>query len=462
MPDLAFRMRAPLGLTLRDGTRTRIEDWSMRGVTARGLGDRDVSEAVLAIPFQGVVLSFPVYLEPGETPDFYEFRGLNGRQRETLALFYRNLLSGKMATTDEMITALDTPVDLIPMEETAEERAKAGGTRGGRLRRMVTAVVIYTALFALVFGYLGNLAWTRLNEIRLDQPRFIAPIETLSAPMSAIVEQVRYRPGQDVRAGAPLIALTDPETQSKIDQVLFDIRAAERALEEVDMRLAQHELGRAAARQPLEQDLQRALAALSRDDLLAGRNLEALTLAQARLAQFDAGLSLAPRDFNDILSQLRPLQQERQQVLRLLRRERDSYREILAALRVVAPQDGQLVDVLVTQGQYLRAGAPLAVFETDGPRFVRGWLDDRFAAEVYEGMPASIEYNRNGQTERLDGRITRLEAAMNPAEPDRYGMIVSVEAIGYDNEALRALLPTNAPATVKLDRGWLDGWFDGN
>ena len=105
MPDMAFRMRAPLGLTLRDGTRARIEDWSMRGFRAPGLMEKDVSEAVLAIPFQGVVLSFPIKLHPSDEPDFYEFREMNGRQRETLALFYRNLLSGKMATTTDMITS---------------------------------------------------------------------------------------------------------------------------------------------------------------------------------------------------------------------------------------------------------------------------------------------------------------------------------------------------------------------
>ena len=54
---------------------------------------------------------------------------MNSRQRETLALFYRNL-SGKMATTTDMITALDTPVDPVPMDEPKPSaRASGGGCR---------------------------------------------------------------------------------------------------------------------------------------------------------------------------------------------------------------------------------------------------------------------------------------------------------------------------------------------
>ena len=71
---------------------------------------------------------------------------------------YRNLLTGKMATTADMITSLDTPVDLVPMGETDEERDRNSGGKTRRWLRSAFSLLAYVALFALVFGYLGNLA----------------------------------------------------------------------------------------------------------------------------------------------------------------------------------------------------------------------------------------------------------------------------------------------------------------
>ena len=78
----------------------------------------------LSIPFQGVDVRFPVRLFKQENEGLVSLEGLSGRQRETLALFYRSLLSGKMASSGDVITRLDTPVDLVPMEQTEEEQAE--------------------------------------------------------------------------------------------------------------------------------------------------------------------------------------------------------------------------------------------------------------------------------------------------------------------------------------------------
>lgn len=459
MPDLAFRMRAPLGLTLRDGTRTRVEEWSMRGVTVRDVGDRDVSDAVLAIPFQGVVISFPVYLEPGDQPDFFEFRGLNGRQRETLALFYRNLLSGKMASTADMITALDTPVDLIPMEETEEERAKAVAGRSARWRRVATALSIYTLLFVLIFGYLGNLAWNRLNHISLDQPRFIAPIETLNAPKPAFVGEVFVEVGQQVAAGTPLMGLNDPEAQARLDEIRFERTNAERALAQVEARLDNHLQRQTEARAPFEAVLAEALETRRLTDFLGGYQMSEVDAALEQLRQFDLGLSFLSRDYNDVLTQLRQLQAERRQVLGQFERQEANALAAMDALRIVAPRAGAVSDMLVQPGQYLSTGTELLIFEADGPRQVRGWLDNRFADEVFEGMPAKVIYNRGGTRQRIDGQIASVEAGMNPVAPDQYGMIITVAASGMTAAETRAMFPVNAPAAVKLDRGWFDDWL---
>ncbi len=457
MPDMAFRMKAPLGLTLRDGTRVRIDDWSMRGIKAHDIFDKDFQQGVLAIPFQGVVLSFPVQLEPTDEPDFYEFRNMNGRQRETLALFYRNLLSGKMASTADMITSLDTPVDLVPMEETEAERDARAGGAGARKRKAALSLALYVVLFLLVFGYLGSLAWTRLNTISLAQPRFVAPTEVLNAPKPAFVKEIVVPAGRQVAMGDVLVRLSDPEAEAALDEIRFEIDGAERALAQIVARIEDHKRGRPAARRTFERTLRDAIAERSPFDFTSGRDLGRVRQAQRDLANFDLGLSFAPRDFNDQLAQFRALEEERRQVLRQLRRERGNFKDAMDALVIAAPAAGAVTEYAVQEDQYLRIGSELLTFEADAPRVARGWLDDRLAGSVYLGMPATIRFNQGGERVTYPARVSMLEAGMNPAAPDRFGMIVTVEAIGMDRAETRRVFPVNAPVEVLLDRQFLAG-----
>ncbi|MEO1797222.1 MAG: hypothetical protein AAFR53_09420, partial [Pseudomonadota bacterium] len=106
MSDLSFQVRAPLGLELSTGERLTVSDWSLEGFEFPHESDVLPKEAVLSIPFQGVDIRFPITLARQGTGKFLTFEGLSGRQRETLAVFYRSILSGKMASTEEVITSL--------------------------------------------------------------------------------------------------------------------------------------------------------------------------------------------------------------------------------------------------------------------------------------------------------------------------------------------------------------------
>ena len=121
MSDLSFQVRAPPKLELVSGDILKVENWSLRGIEFPGNAEVLPQKAQLSIPFQGVDIQFPVPFKPADEEGWLEFDELTGRQRETLAVFYRSILSGKMASTEEVITSLDTPVDLIPMGETDEE-----------------------------------------------------------------------------------------------------------------------------------------------------------------------------------------------------------------------------------------------------------------------------------------------------------------------------------------------------
>ncbi|SIS83272.1 hypothetical protein [Phaeovulum vinaykumarii] len=174
-PDPQYRVTAPLMLSLADGTTVKLRQWTTRAVYDPALEAADLSGALLSIPFQGVTLTFAVALVPGDLPREFLFDGLNSRQREILGLFHKNLLSGRMVDTGEMIAALDAPVDLVPMEETPRERAAATADLIPQGWRAAGMVAVYAGLFVLVFGFLGGLAFNRLNWVETPVAQVIGP-----------------------------------------------------------------------------------------------------------------------------------------------------------------------------------------------------------------------------------------------------------------------------------------------
>ncbi|MCC5973804.1 MAG: hypothetical protein JJT81_07090 [Rubellimicrobium sp.] len=191
LPDTLFRIAAPLIVGFPDGASLRVTQWNLRALYDARLAERDLTGAMLSVPFQGVGVYFEVTLTPGDTPDEFLFEGLTGRQRETLGLFYRNLLSGRMAVTSDIITSLDTPVDLVPMEETEAEARVATSNRTPRPMRAMASLAVYVLIFVLVFSYLGALVIDRLSTIHVTAGH--------AAPASA-----------DPLSGQAIVARLDP------------------------------------------------------------------------------------------------------------------------------------------------------------------------------------------------------------------------------------------------------------
>lgn len=458
MPDMAFRMQAPLGLSLPSGQRASVREWSLTGLTSYDLPDEPLVEAILSIPFQGVVLSFPVTLEKDPGQPIYRFRNLTGRQRETLSLFYRSLLSGKMATTGDMITSLDTPVDLIPMEETEQEREIAVSTKTPRGLRTLMVLAVYIVLSLSVFGYLGSLVLHRINEITVQHSRFIAPIEPVKAQVSGFVSDILAEPGEYVDAGTPILQLSDPQAERRLEDLRQDKLAAEAALAIATADLARHEVSRAIERRALQDELDKAIAERRPQDFFGDYDLQDVEAAARALAMFNSGLSTAPRDFNSISAQLSAIADDRRQRLRLVERDFETYRAALNNLTVIAPRNGRVASFMVSEGQYLRAGTALLDFEEDKPRTVQGWLDHRYSGAVFEGMPATVTFNLTGEKRALSARVARVEAALDPARPNNYGIMVVLEADGISTEESRVLFSRHAPAAVSLERK-VFGWF---
>ena len=421
---------APLIVTLSDGTRLTARKWSLRGITDPVLRGHDLAGARLAIPFQGIDVGFSVRLATSTDDTLWTFEDLTGRQREVLGLFYRNLMNGRMVATDEVITALDTPVDLIPMGETEEEQAAGLKTAKPRALRIVWNIFYYVGLFGVVFGYLGSLAWQRLDHVPLSNARYAAPFVEIAAPAAAFVSEIMYSDGNSVSAGDLLIEMSDPDTGAGLAEVRGLIAQAEVRLSAAETRLANHMRGEASARSN-----------------------------SADTALFDSGISVRAGDFHDIRQRLEQEARLIELELRALRSERGRLRDAERALEIRAPFDGRIERVLVPLGGFHRAGTPLVLFEEDAPRQIIGWLDSGEAAHVWPGMEASVRYAAEGETRTVSAIVASVEAGTDPLRPDGHGLLIRLDMADIDLARTRTLLLHNAAVEVRLNRDLARRWF---
>jgi multidrug efflux pump subunit AcrA (membrane-fusion protein) len=439
-PDTEPHIIAPLIVSLSDGQRLVARRWSLAGITDDILLGHDLAEAQLIIPFQGVEVGFPVRFERSADGAIWTFAGLNGRQRETLGLFYRNLLVGKMAATNDLITALDTPVDLVPMGETQEEKAAATANSPARKHRALWRVAYYVTLFAVVTWFLVSTAWPYVEGIRLAHARVAATRIELRAPREGYFAAATAE-GAMLAAGAVLARIDQPKGEESVAE-------AERRHALVERRVA---------------DARNRLATLDafRDEV---RAMVAQQHSVSGLKRFDAGLSFRAGDFNDqrlqIENQLRIHEVELERAAFELRR----LQEATQFRTIQAPTAGFVAAWRVREGQFVRAGDVVAVLEADEARVFRGWLDDRLAGQVRPDMKVQVRLRSNAEARLLQGRVLSVEAGPDPvaldrfgmpSAPDRAGMIVNVAVDGLSPAESRDAMPYNMPAEVTVLRGLL-------
>ncbi len=451
-PDLSFLVTAPLYLQTADGGRVAVERWSL-GELQLPEGESLTSEGLeLIIPFQGVAVQFPIKLKPLDEPNRYQFANLTVRQRETLSVFYNGVLSGRMATTQDMITSLDTPIDLVPMGETDGEKAEGLAKARPRLLRTIWNLVFYTLLAVFLVGFLGGQIWSRLSEISLDHARFVAPIIRYTAPEAGHVDRIYVEAGQTVKAGDPLIRLEDTDRESDVDEVRMEARIAERRLKSAQEALGQHILQRPIYREEFLQAFYSIWRPWSRHEPRAIVYPADIQRAWEALLRFDRGQDLRPGGYSDQLIQLEDRLQEADLDFRRWKRELRHRKTAANEMVVRAKTDGTVFAIHTLKRNFVSRNDLVVEVEENTPRHAVGWLDDRMALSVYIGMPAEIAYTFRGQPKRVMGEIVDLQAGVDSVQPDRFGMVVTIKADGMGLQKTRKWFRNNAPAEVELKR----------
>jgi multidrug resistance efflux pump len=443
-----------------EGVPVVISEWSLQGMKWPEEAPERPETGYLAVPFQGVDVRFPVRLDPA--PDTREvfFKDLTGRQREVMALCYRALLSGRMVASGDVITSLDTPVDLVPVEETeAEAEAKIGQRRKiTEVIRTVVHVVIYVALFLGVMVTIGTNAFQAVNRIAIHHGRVVAPVAGLNALRPGVVGAVAVSPGQSVAAGDVLVEIEDPELAARLKAARIEYAATQKQISRLDKALQRLEKLRGVK----DETLRMVEVGLLYEAHLGARGFDALHRRWQDLLAEDATLAAArdPLEVTDRLlrAQLSDLKVE----LRQNRSTRDGYKARIAAASLIAPYDGVVQAVLVQPGQYVLSGQPVIDMEDDAPRHVLGWVDAKYAEDLFPGMPAFVGVNARGEARQVAGRISDVRAGDIPNRPGEYGIAVTVQIEGFSTAELRQDLRVDAPVSIMADRqmfAGVRGWF---
>ncbi|MEL6233714.1 MAG: HlyD family efflux transporter periplasmic adaptor subunit [Pseudomonadota bacterium] len=459
MPEQSYEVAAPLRLQLQSGETVAIPRWSLDGFSYPGAADILPRNGILVIPFQGVDIRFSIELAPSAQPGFLRFVGLSGRERETLALFYRSLLSGRMASTDDIITSLDTPVDLVPMEETEVERSAAIRGRIPRLLRILWNFILYVVLAFLVFGVMGGQIAALLDRIDVDRGRVVAPLVDHPAPAEAFVREIRVQPGDDVRVGDVLAVLGDPDLDDAVAVARQAVREAERALGRAEAALA-------TLRAAMDAEGGTALPITARLAITARYQAEFFSdgdtaqMQRLWLSLRDLDPDVAPRFSPDrvIAERLAALIRDRRHALGDLREtlaHREGRRD---AARVIALTDGTVHAVPVHPAQHVEEGHLMVQIEAPRPRLMLGWVTSEVADRVHLGQRVGITFANGAEILAVEGRITAVRAGPDPGQPNAFGQLVTIRAEGMDVAALRAIFPVDAPVDLIIHRDRLNGY----
>lgn len=454
-PDLSFLVTAPLYLQATDGQRVKVEKWSLGELQLPEGADPPLDGLEIIIPFQGVAVQFPIKLQQMEEPHRFQFAELTVRQRETLSVFYNGVLSGRMASTADMITSLDTPVDLVPMGETEEEKAEGVAKEKPRILRTLWNLTFYALLALFLVGFVGGQIWDRLSGISLDHARFVAPIIQYNAPEAGHVDRIYVEVGQTVKAGDPLIRLEDTDRESDVDEVRMEIRIAERRLLSAQEALAQHIRQRPIYREEFLQEFHRLWRPWNRHEPRAITYPDPIQRAWEALLRFDRGEDLRPGGYQDQLIQLEHRLEEADLDYRRWKRELRLRKAAANEMVVRAKTGGTVFAIHTVKRNFVSRDDLVVEVEEDTPRYAVGWLDDRMAMSVYVGMEAEIAYTFRGRPKRTTGRIVDLQAGVDSVQPDKFGMVVTIKADGMGLKKTRKWFRNNAPNEIELKRDWL-------
>jgi RND family efflux transporter MFP subunit len=230
----------------------------------------------------------------------------------------------------------------------------------------------------------------------------------LATKVAGRVESVLVDIGSRVTAGQPITRLAPTDFQLRVEQ-------AQAALVQARVRLSLSPEGPDRTVAPEETaGVKQAAANLKAAQLTRNRTsrlFDQQLVARSDLDTADANLAVAEGRYQDAIEEAG----NRQGMLAQRRSELDIARQALADSTVVAPFDGAISARLVSRGDYVAAGAPVAALVRIHPLRLRMNVPERESAGIRVGQTVKVQVE--GDEREHGGRIARVSPALR--EEDR-------------------------------------------
>jgi multidrug resistance efflux pump len=298
--------------------------------------------------------------------------------------------------------------------------------------------------------------------VQLDHARFVAPITEYAAPESGYVTRINVAIGDQVKPGDILARIEDPDRESDVEDVRAEVLLAERRLRTAQNRLAQHITQRTSQRVALLARFQTLWTPWKINDPHALAYPEQIETARRALYDFDRHRDINALTYFDMLSALEESASERDLDLRRWKRELRHRKAAADELVVRAKYDGTVFGIYALKGSYVARNDLVIEIEDNTPRVAVGWVDDSMATTVHIGMAADVSYVFRGQSKRILGQVTDIQAGSDIAQPDKFGMVITIKADEAGIKKTRKWFRRNAPARIRLKRRLFTSWFGGD
>jgi len=280
---------------------------------------------------------------------------------------------------------------------------------------------------------------------------------TVPAPVAEKIVAIHVHEGEQVKAGAPLLALDRTRVEAETQAAAAEAQRQREALAELEAGARSEQVRQARASLAAAQaDARDANAYYVRVRELAGRQLVSaveVDRAQAASSSASARVQQAQAALEELLHGTR-----REQVaqgaaaLRGAEATEAAQRALLGKLEVVAPRDGRIDSLPYRLGDQAPVGSPLVVMLVGASPYARIYVPEPLRAGVKVGDAARVFVA--GRKAALAGRVRMIRSepvftpyyALTGEDAARLSYLAEISL-----DAQAADLPAGLPARVEFD-----------
>lgn len=325
--------------------------------------------------------------------------------------------------------------------------------------------LVVAAVLSLLLLY--RLYYTAPIPAMLVEPRDYQPVlqlggevipnqnHSLSSPLSAAVTDILVSERASVKKGDVLLIMDDGSARLQAEQARKLLTQAQLQYDQassLDFQQAQHSFLEAQQRQQqadlaLQRSLQlMAAGAISQLELEKAQNeanlaREAENYARVRLESYSPGGSNLALLANAV----------EQRKIAVAQAELD-----LAKYRIMAPQDGTVLDIAISTGEQAQPGQEIIRMSSGTNAKVKLQPDQQYASIISTGMAASVWIPADPQ-KTYPGQVSKVAALADPGQGTLEVEVTLQDASGLPAGTLVTVQLTSANITSAyiIDDGWL-------